>query len=332
MWTIWSCRKRESQLESHSFHADISQQPHPEVSSPLQSRSRQCGPEHQDWHHSWHSPSLPDAPCYASMLQCDPSQIYRAKPRKWLKFIDLWHGDTIFCMWIFRFPPQPPGSQVSYTRFQSPRTHSECYAEYNVLYVLSRYSYIQYVQTIFSYIPYRSLYIIYTYFSPFLTFSYIPLLLQAPNSSTSPLCAAIISGVLSRMSRSKSGCLTPHQELLQLDRCPYVPPSPSAPLSSKPRDARATLGEPRNCNHSKPSFGWISHWEYRTWSGHNKELLPPGGVFTTNGEEVSFSYQTFQHTNLAVFDSESYAMNARRTTSMVGNDLMTWWKKSVGKL
>lgn len=72
MWTIWSCRKRESQLESHSFHADISQQPHPAVSSPLQSKSRQCGPEHQDWHHSWHSPSLPDA-CYASMLQCDPS-------------------------------------------------------------------------------------------------------------------------------------------------------------------------------------------------------------------------------------------------------------------
>ena len=42
MWTIWSCRKRESQLESHSFPADISQQPHPAVSSPLQSRSRQC--------------------------------------------------------------------------------------------------------------------------------------------------------------------------------------------------------------------------------------------------------------------------------------------------
>lgn len=147
MWTIWSCRKRESQLESHSFHADISQQPHPAVSSPLQSRSRQCGlrsPEHQDWHHSWHSPSLPDASCYASMIfnasmWSIPASIEPSQGSGWN--LCLWHGDTFFCMWIFRFPPQPTGSQVSYTRFQSPRTHSECYAEYSVLYVLSRYLY-----------------------------------------------------------------------------------------------------------------------------------------------------------------------------------------------
>ena len=163
-----------------------------------------------------------DLQCFNVIHPC----IDRAKPRKWLKFMSL--------AWRYIF--LHVNLQVSAsTNWQPGFLHPipistnafrmlcwiQCPLCALTLFVL------QYVHIIFSYIPYRSLYIIYTYFSPFLTFSYIPLLLFfVQKSSTSPLCAAIISGVLSANSRRvffqvsnffsktsrpvcKSGCLTP---------------------------------------------------------------------------------------------------------------------------
>lgn len=143
MWTIWSCRKRESQLESHSFHADISQQPHPAVSSPLQSRSRQC----DNVVLSIKIGTILDIALHfltrhARKLQCFNVIHPLHKSSQAKEVAEIYRS----LAWRYNFlhvnlQVQPPGSKVSYTRFQSPRTHSECYAEYSVLYVLSRYLY-----------------------------------------------------------------------------------------------------------------------------------------------------------------------------------------------
>lgn len=170
MWTIWSCRKRESQLESHSFHADISQQPHPAVSSPLQSRSRQC----DNVVLSIKIGTILDIALHfltrhARKLQCfnvihplhkssqakEVAEIYRSLAWRY-NFLHVNLQVSASTTWQQGFLHPIPISTNAFRML----CWIQCPLCALTLFVL------QYVHIIFSYIPYRSLYIIYTYFFP----------------------------------------------------------------------------------------------------------------------------------------------------------------------